>query len=68
MSEVTGLRYSENIYDLKLCLFVIYSDWDNSDFREFSFSMPEVCFLKSSIFLLSTLSETLLVCHQKPKA
>lgn len=28
MSEVTELHYSENNYDLKLCLFVFYSDWD----------------------------------------
>lgn len=68
MFEVTGLHYSEKNYDLKLCLFVIYSDWDNSDFREFRFSMPDVHFLKRLIFLLSTLSETLLVHHQKLKA
>lgn len=61
MSEFTGLQYSENNDDLSHHFSVIYSVWDNNDFRGNCFSMLEMHFLKGS--LLSVLSEILLVCH-----
>lgn len=66
MSELTGLYYSENNYDLKLRL--LSRATGTTVILENSVSLCLKYVSQRSIFLLSALSETLLFCDQKLKA
>lgn len=67
MSDFTGLRYSETNDDLRLHFSVIYSVWDNNNYRENCFSMLEMHLLKGSLSTLCPFRNTS-VCRQKLKA